>query len=142
MYMHRPITKTQIYRLRFVLVVGEYSTNLRSTVIHVEGGTAGDDLTSEFKQQQMAKNKAIFWAKWARRTEWPTDWPISTSLMHGLIETKVYLTRSRSLISSTAKYLAHHSADCLTRSKRSFGVGFVPTVRIRLRHLIAKPGIK
>jgi len=36
----------------------------RSTVVHVEGGTAGTELDSEFKRNQMARNKEIFWTKW------------------------------------------------------------------------------
>jgi O-antigen biosynthesis protein len=36
----------------------------RSDVIHMEGGTAGSELTSEFKRTQMDKNKKLFWEKW------------------------------------------------------------------------------
>jgi O-antigen biosynthesis protein len=37
----------------------------RSDVIHMEGGTAGTELTSEFKRTQMELNKQKFWDKWA-----------------------------------------------------------------------------
>jgi GT2 family glycosyltransferase len=47
----------------------------RSTVVHVEGGTAGTELDSEFKRRQMEQNKVKFWQKWAAEL---ADRPLAT----------------------------------------------------------------
>ncbi len=36
-----------------------------ANVLHLEGGTAGTELTSQFKRDQMEKNRLAFWDKWS-----------------------------------------------------------------------------